>query len=82
MEFGALMMFRNPQPWRRPIQDVYRDLLDLYVLAEKLGFDHLWTSEHHFLDDSWTVTAADSERDCRAHRTHPYWRLCAAAPIS
>lgn len=24
MEFGALMMFRNPPPWRRPIQEVYR----------------------------------------------------------
>jgi alkanesulfonate monooxygenase SsuD/methylene tetrahydromethanopterin reductase-like flavin-dependent oxidoreductase (luciferase family) len=54
MEFGAIMMFRNPQPWRRPVQDVYRDLLDLCVLAEELGFDHLWTSEHHFLDDGWS----------------------------
>ena len=54
MEFGALMMFRNPPPWRRPIQEVYRDLLDLCVLAEELGFDHLWTSEHHFLDDGWS----------------------------
>jgi alkanesulfonate monooxygenase SsuD/methylene tetrahydromethanopterin reductase-like flavin-dependent oxidoreductase (luciferase family) len=54
MDFGALMMFRNPPPWRRPMQDVYRDLLELCVLAEKLGFDHLWTSEHHFLDDGWS----------------------------
>src|SRR5713101_7425589 len=54
MEFGALMMFRNPPPWRRPIQEVYRNLLDLCVLAEELGFDHLWTSEHHFLDDGWS----------------------------
>jgi alkanesulfonate monooxygenase SsuD/methylene tetrahydromethanopterin reductase-like flavin-dependent oxidoreductase (luciferase family) len=54
MEFGALLMFRNPPPWRRPIQEVYRDLLDLCVLAEERGFDHLWTSEHHFLDDGWS----------------------------
>ena len=54
MEFGAIMMFRNPSPWRRPIQDVYRNLFELCVLAEELGFDHLWTSEHHFLDDGWS----------------------------
>src|SRR5712692_8725784 len=54
MEFGALMMFRNPRPWRRPMQAVYRDLVDLCVVAEQLGFDHLWTSEHHFLDDGWS----------------------------
>ena len=54
MEFGAIMMFRNPPPWHRPVQDVYRDLLDLCVLAEELGIDHLWTSEHHFLDDGWS----------------------------
>ena len=54
MEFGAIMMFRNPPPWRRPIQDVYRNLFELCVLAEELGFDHLWTSEHHFLDDGWS----------------------------
>lgn len=54
MEFGLIMMFRNPPPWRRPFQEVYRDILDLCVLAEKLGYDHLWTSEHHFLEDGWS----------------------------
>jgi alkanesulfonate monooxygenase SsuD/methylene tetrahydromethanopterin reductase-like flavin-dependent oxidoreductase (luciferase family) len=54
VEFGAIMMLRNPPQWQRPIADVYRDFLDLGVLAEKLGFDHLWTSEHHFLEDGWS----------------------------
>lgn len=54
MEFGAIMMFRNPPQWRRPVQDIYRDFFDLCVLAEDLGFDHLWTSEHHFLEDGWS----------------------------
>lgn len=47
-------MFRNPQPWRRPIDGVYRDFFDLCAMAEDLGFDHIWTSEHHFLDDGWS----------------------------
>jgi len=54
MQFGAIMMFRNPPQWRRPMQNVYRELLDLCVLAEDMGFDHLWTSEHHFLEDGWS----------------------------
>ncbi|MGH7933346.1 MAG: LLM class flavin-dependent oxidoreductase, partial [Candidatus Binataceae bacterium] len=70
MEFGAIMMFRNPRPWRRPLQDVYRDLLDLCVTAEELGFDHLWTSEHHFLEDDWSpsplpILSAIAERTNR-----------------
>ena len=54
MEFGLIMMFRNPPQWRRPFQAVYRDFLDLCVVAEELGYDHLWTSEHHFLEDGWS----------------------------
>jgi len=54
MKFGGALMFRNPQPWRRPVGEVYRNLFDLCVQAEELGFDHIWTSEHHFLDDGWS----------------------------
>lgn len=54
MKFGASMMIRNPQPWRRPIHEVYQNFFKLCVLAEELGFDHIWTSEHHFLEDGWT----------------------------
>jgi alkanesulfonate monooxygenase SsuD/methylene tetrahydromethanopterin reductase-like flavin-dependent oxidoreductase (luciferase family) len=54
VEFGAIMMFRNPPQWHRPVQEVYRDFFDLCVLAEGLGFDHLWTSEHHFHEDGWS----------------------------
>jgi alkanesulfonate monooxygenase SsuD/methylene tetrahydromethanopterin reductase-like flavin-dependent oxidoreductase (luciferase family) len=54
MKFGASMMMRNPEPWRRPIHELYEEHLKLCVLAEDLGFDHLWTSEHHFLEDGWT----------------------------
>lgn len=54
MKFGAAVMFRNPQPWRRPVENVYEDILNLCMQAEDLGFDHIWTSEHHFLDDGWT----------------------------
>jgi alkanesulfonate monooxygenase SsuD/methylene tetrahydromethanopterin reductase-like flavin-dependent oxidoreductase (luciferase family) len=54
MEFGIIMMFRNPPRWNRPVQDLYRNFIDLCVLAEELGIDHLWTSEHHFHEDGWS----------------------------
>ena len=54
MQFGVIMMYRNPPQWYRPADEVYRSFLDLCVLAEDLGIDHLWTSEHHFHEDGWS----------------------------
>jgi alkanesulfonate monooxygenase SsuD/methylene tetrahydromethanopterin reductase-like flavin-dependent oxidoreductase (luciferase family) len=53
MDFGVLMAFRNPAQWRRPLTDIYREHLEDAALAEKLGFGHVWATEHHFADDEW-----------------------------
>jgi len=36
-----------------PLSDLYRDHLEEAVLAEELGFDCVWVSEHHFSPDCW-----------------------------
>jgi alkanesulfonate monooxygenase SsuD/methylene tetrahydromethanopterin reductase-like flavin-dependent oxidoreductase (luciferase family) len=36
-----------------PLPDLYRDHLEEAVLAEELGFDCVWVSEHHFAPDCW-----------------------------
>lgn len=38
---------------RYKLQDLYRDHLEEAVLAEALGFDCVWVSEHHFSPDCW-----------------------------
>jgi alkanesulfonate monooxygenase SsuD/methylene tetrahydromethanopterin reductase-like flavin-dependent oxidoreductase (luciferase family) len=36
------------------LAELYRDHLEEAVLAEELGFDAVWTSEHHFSPDAWS----------------------------
>jgi alkanesulfonate monooxygenase SsuD/methylene tetrahydromethanopterin reductase-like flavin-dependent oxidoreductase (luciferase family) len=49
MKVGASVIFQNPFD-RRPDYDIYREELALGDLAEPLGFDSLWSVEHHFDD--------------------------------
>jgi alkanesulfonate monooxygenase SsuD/methylene tetrahydromethanopterin reductase-like flavin-dependent oxidoreductase (luciferase family) len=36
-----------------PLSELYRDHMEEAVLAEELGFDNVWASEHHFSPDQW-----------------------------
>jgi alkanesulfonate monooxygenase SsuD/methylene tetrahydromethanopterin reductase-like flavin-dependent oxidoreductase (luciferase family) len=49
MKVGGAVIFQNPLN-QRPDYDVYRDDLKLGDLYEPLGFDSLWSVEHHFDD--------------------------------
>ena len=51
--FGLWYDFRNPAPWRQPGDRLYREILDQIAWAEKNGFDDVWLSEHHFIDDGY-----------------------------
>src|ERR671936_371952 len=50
--FGLITCQRPPGE-RRSDAELYRDAIDVSVLAERLGLDSVWLSEHHFVDDGY-----------------------------
>ena len=53
VRFGLWYDFRNPAQWRQPYTRLYGEILDQIVWAENNGFDDVWLSEHHFIDDGY-----------------------------
>ncbi|RLA48783.1 MAG: hypothetical protein DRQ97_02885 [Gammaproteobacteria bacterium] len=53
MDIGLLFCFRNPDFNRVPWAEFYESEMELAVSAEGLSYDHVWLSEHHFVDDGY-----------------------------
>jgi probable F420-dependent oxidoreductase len=70
LEFGLIYDFRNPTRWERPFPELYAEQLEQIVYAEQLGFDSVWITEHHFIEDGYTpsvlpIAAAIAARTSR-----------------
>jgi hypothetical protein len=52
MKFGLFYEHQLPQPWAEDSElRLYQDALDQVELADRLGIDHVWEVEHHFLEE-------------------------------
>ena len=52
MKFGVFYELQLPKPWNEGDEArLFHEALEQIVLADKLGFDHAWEVEHHFLDE-------------------------------
>jgi len=54
MRFGfGLITCQRPPDDPRSDAELYRDAIERSVAAERAGFDSVWVSEHHFVDDGY-----------------------------
>jgi luciferase family oxidoreductase group 1 len=52
MKFGLFYEQQLPKPWGEGDEEkLFRDALEQVELADRLGFDHVWAAEHHFLPE-------------------------------
>jgi alkanesulfonate monooxygenase SsuD/methylene tetrahydromethanopterin reductase-like flavin-dependent oxidoreductase (luciferase family) len=70
MEFGVLYDMRNPRDSGISNADLYRQTLEHIERMEELGFDTVWLTEHHFIEDDYlpsvlTMAAAVAARTSR-----------------
>lgn len=54
MDIGLLFPFRNPPQWRKPFAQFYAEQLRQTQVAEQLGYDTIWLTEHHFAEDGYS----------------------------
>ncbi len=53
VKVGYQLDFRNPPGSKISFQELYRESLAQVEAAERLGFDSIWLTEHHFTDDGY-----------------------------
>lgn len=54
IKFGLWYDFRNPPQWHQNSTELYQNIFRQIERAEKLGWDEVWISEHHFTNDAYT----------------------------
>src|SRR5260370_10215212 len=52
MKFGIFYELQLPRPWKDGDEHrLYQNALAQIELADRLGYDHAWQVEHHFLEE-------------------------------
>ena len=87
MKFGVFYELQLARPWQADSEyTLYHDALDELELADRLGYDHAWVVEHHFLEEyshssaPEVFLAAASQRTSRIRLGHGILQLTTTHP--
>src|SRR2546423_12122889 len=70
MRFGIFYEHQLPRPWDEGAeQRLIAEALDQVELADRLGIDHVWEVEHHFLEESSHSSASEVFLGAASQRT-------------
>jgi alkanesulfonate monooxygenase SsuD/methylene tetrahydromethanopterin reductase-like flavin-dependent oxidoreductase (luciferase family) len=60
MRFGVFYELQLPKPWAEDAEhQLIQEAIEQVQLADRLGIDHAWAVEHHFLDEYSHCSASD-----------------------
>ncbi len=74
MKFGIFYELQLPRPWEEGDElRLYQNALTQLETADRLGYDHAWVVEHHFLEEYSHSPAPESfsRRGQPAHQKDP-----------
>jgi alkanesulfonate monooxygenase SsuD/methylene tetrahydromethanopterin reductase-like flavin-dependent oxidoreductase (luciferase family) len=69
MKFGIIYEICRPDTEWATEAEIYHQALEQCVLAEEVGFDHVWAVEHHFLENYSLSSAPEVFLSAVAQRT-------------
>jgi alkanesulfonate monooxygenase SsuD/methylene tetrahydromethanopterin reductase-like flavin-dependent oxidoreductase (luciferase family) len=70
MKFGIFYELQLPRPWQPGDElNLYQNALTQIELADRLGYDHAWQVEHHFLEEYSHSPAPESFLAAASQRT-------------
>ena len=53
LRFGVAYDFRNPPDSPTSLPDLYAQILEQAAFVDQLGYDLIWLTEHHFVEDGY-----------------------------
>ena len=70
MKFGGIHLMQLPRPWTGDSErTLLNDALDIVELSDKSGFDYVWATEHHFLEEYSHASAPELFLAAASQRT-------------
>src|SRR4051794_12084944 len=87
MKFGIFYELQLPRPWKEGDEHrLYQNALEQIEIADRLGYDHAWQVEHHFLEEyshspsPESFLAAASQRTKQIRLGHGIFQLTTNHP--